>query len=368
MAREKGKDLVTADTLSRAPLRRPPSKKDECLTNDLNLYVANVLETLPASERKLDELRRHQQDDEVCRKRHELCTDGWPDNSKLNSALYAYWPERANITVQRGLLMKDSRLIVLSSLRLDILDRIHAGHQGIRKCRERARVSVWWPGLRKQIEDNVTTCPTCCKHRENHAEPMMSTPHPERPWQRAATDLFHHNGKEYVIAVDYYPRFFETAPLQSTTREAAINHLKSFFCRHGIPEVLISDNGPQFAAATFSKFAKEWGFTHLTSSPHYPQSNWEVERAVKTAKSLLNKSEDPYLALLSYRSTPLYNGYSPAELLMGRKLRSTLPLAPEKLTPKWPETEQLRKTEQAYKRQQTQDYNENGREHQFFPS
>ena len=59
-----------------------------------------------------------------------------------------------------------------------------------------------------------------------------------------------------------------------------------------------------------------------------------MKRVVKTAKDLIVKSEDPYLALLSYRSTPLENGYTPAELLMGRKLRSTLPLAPEKLTPK----------------------------------
>ena len=124
------------------------------------------------------------------------------------------------------------------------------------------------------------------------------------------------------------------ASLKSTTTENAINHLKSFFCRHGIPEITVSNNGPQFAATTFSKFAEEWGFTHLTSSPHYPQKNGEVERAVKTAKDLIIKSEDPYLALFSYRSTPLENGNTPVELLMGRKLRSTLPLAPEKLTPK----------------------------------
>lgn len=122
-------------------------------------------------------------------------------------------------------------------------------------------------------------------------------------------------------------------------------------------KIVVSDNGPQFAAATFSKFAEEWGFTHLTSSPHYPQGNGEVERAVQTAKNLIIKAKDPYLAILSYRSTPLDNGFTPAELLMGRKLRSTLPLAPEKLTPKLPDYDQLRKTEQAYKHQQAENYN-----------
>ena len=105
------------------------------------------------------------------------------------------------------------------------------------------------------------------------------------------------------------------------------------------------------------KLAEEWGFTHLTSSPHYPQSNGNVERAAKTAKDLIIKSEDPYLVLLSYRSTPLENGYNPAEPLMGRKLHSTLPLVPEKLTPKLPNLEHLQKTERAYKLQQAENYN-----------
>ncbi|CAB3996246.1 Transposon Ty3-I Gag-Pol poly [Paramuricea clavata] len=304
-----GKELVTADTLSRAPIRKPPTKVDKRLTEDLSLYVANIFESLPASERKLEEIRLLQQDDEVCRKLSEFFTVGWPGRTKLNSTLLAYWPERGNITAQRVILMKDTRLVIPSSLRLDTLDKIHAGHQGIRKCRERARESVWWPGLSKQIEDMVTTCPTCCKHRQNHAEPMIASPLPERHWQKIATDLFHHNGKYYVIALDYYSRFFEVAPLKNTTSENVVNHLKSFSCRHGIPEIVMSDNGPQFSAATFSKFADEWGFTHLTSNPYYPQSNGEAERAVKTAKSLFAKSEDPYLALLSYRTTPLQNGH-----------------------------------------------------------
>ena len=178
---------------------------------------------------------------------------------------------------------------------------------------------------------------------------MTPTPLPETPLQKVTTDLFYHNGKTYIIVVYYYSRFFELAPLKSTTTENAINHLRQFFCRHDIPAITVSDKGPQFAAATFSKFAEEWGFTHLTSNPQYPQSNGEVERAVKTAKDLIIKSEDPYLALLSYRSTPLQNGYTPAELLMGRKLR------------KLPNLEQLQKTKRAYKLRLAENYNKRHR-------
>ena len=113
-----------------------------------------------------------------------------------------------------------------------------------------------------------------------------------------------------------------------------IKHTSSIFARHGIPEIVVSDNGPQFSAELYATFAKDYGFEHVTSSPYYPQGNGEAERAVKTIKGLLRKSGDPYLSLLAYRSTPLENGYSPAQLLMSRNLRTTLPTMREQRCPK----------------------------------
>lgn len=170
---------------------------------------------------------------------------------------------------------------------------------------------------------------------------MIPTALPKRPRQKVATDLFDHNGKTCIIVVDYHSRFFEVAPLDSTTTLITILLLKSFFCCHVIPEVLVSDNRLQFAAASFSKFAGERGFTHFKSSPFYSQSNREVERAVQTAKILVKKPEDLHLALLSYRSTPLENGYFIVELLMRRRIRYTLPMPPDKLIPKLPNLKQL---------------------------
>ena len=349
-----GKNIVTADMLSRARSRSVASPGDLNFADEANVYVASVLAALPATEKRLEQIRREQSDDEVCVKLKEFCQqEEWPCKPKLHSSLRAYWPYRGEITVQHGILMMGSRLIIPSSMRLDILDRIHAGHQGIKKCRERANDSVWWPGLSKQIEDMVTTCSICCKERQNHAEPMIESEFPARPWQKIGTDLFQYMSTDYVIAVDYYSRFFEMSPLKQSTSQEVIAHLKSYFARHGIPKCVMSDNGTQYSSGEFAKFSAEWGFTHLTSSPKFPQSNGEVERAVETAKSLLRKAhEDRHLSLLAYRSTPLQNGFSPAELLMGRKLRTTLPVSPEKLRPSWPDLDEVQRKEKEYKHKQ----------------
>ena len=106
---------------------------------------------------------------------------------------------------------------------------------------------------------------------------------------------------------------------------------------------------------------------HNTSSPNYPQSNGEAERAVQTMKSILNKVKNPYLGLLSYRATPLANGYSPAELLMGRKLCSTIPMIQEMYKPKLPPHPEIFHKEQLSRSKQQKNFNKRHRAHLLKP-
>ncbi|GFO20837.1 Pol polyprotein [Plakobranchus ocellatus] len=171
----------------------------------------------------------------------------------------------------------------------------------------------------------VRQCNVCAKLRPNMKEPLLPSSFPEHPWSRVAMDLFDLHGKTYLLLVDYHSRWPEIRLLDRLSSAAVIARLKSIFATHGIPDVLVSDNGPQFASAEFRKFTEEFCFTHTTSSPRYPQANGEAERAVQTIKNLLRKASDPYVALLSYRATPLRNGYAPSELLIGRRLNTKLP-------------------------------------------
>ena len=131
-----------------------------------------------------------------------------------------------------------------------------------------------------------------------------------------------------MVVIDYYSRYTELALLEKITSSDIIRHLKSIFARHGIPEVLRSDNGPQYKSEEFRRFAKYYDLKHETSSPKFPRSNGKAGRAAQIVKSLFRKNDDPYLALMIYRSTPQNNGFSPDELLFNRRIRTALPSIP----------------------------------------
>ena len=132
--------------------------------------------------------------------------------------------------------------------------------------------------------------------------------------------------------------------------------MKNIFAHHGVPQLLVSDNGVQFSSAEFKKFTSDWNIAHETSSPRYPQANGAAESAVKTAKFILNQ-DDPFLALLSYRATPIPElGASPAELMFGRKIRTTLPVAPRSLQQKPIEEEKFRERDAIWKERQKNNY------------
>ena len=339
-----GKDLKTADTLSRAPI---VSSSTTNLEQDINLYVQSVVENLPASDVRLEQIRLHQQEDITCRTLMAYCQEGWPDRSQLNGTINQYWPYRAEFTQVEGLLMYGTRIVVPTSLRLDILDRLHEGHQGITKCRLRAQQSVWWPGLSRQVTELVENCRICCQNAKNHMEPLIPSRMPDGPWLKVATDLFEFQKKTYLLVVDYYSRFIEIAKLSDTTSGTVVNHMKSLFSRFGIPQCVVSDNGPQYSSQEFANFSQSYGFRHITSSPGHASANGEAERAVQTVKQLLRACDDPYAALLSYRVTPLQNGYSPAELLMSRRLRTKVPEIPRK--PTVPDAARILQREENYR-------------------
>ena len=345
-----GKLLCTADALSRAP--GPITKADQQLEEEAERIMEVCVKHLPAGQERLRQYAVAQAADPVCSAVMKLCLDGWPERHKIEPALKPYWKVQGELSVHNNLLLFQKRIVVPESLQHKTLGKLHHGHQGIQRCRLRARISVWWPGISQRIKEAIECCAECVKHSTPRPEPLMPTPLPDYPWQSIAMDLFILNKATYVLIVDYFSRYPEVIKLRSTSSNAVIEAVKAVFSRHGIPEMVQSDNGPQFSSDEFARFAACYGFWHTTSSPHFPQSNGLAERTVQTVKNILKENQDPYLAILTYRSTQLpWCGLSPAQLLMGRQLRTNLPQISEQLKPSWTHLHGFREQDHKFKSQ-----------------
>ena len=255
------------------------------------------------------------------------------------------------------LLLFGNRIVVPKELQDEVLEKIHQRHQGILKCRLRAMSAVWWPGISKDVENLVKECHICASRVPPKKEPMIASDLPLYPWQKVGADLFERKGTKYLLVIDYFSRYVEIAKLTSTYSGVVIGHLKTIFSRFGILEGVVSDNGPQFVSHEMKAFAVSYNFEHVTSSPRYPQGNGLAERAVQTMKNMLTTKDDVNLCLLSYRTTPMpWCGHSPAELLMGRQLRTQVPRVQEQFIPEWSYLKELKKQHKAYKGKQADYY------------
>lgn len=347
-----GKTLLVVDALSRSLL----SYKENDLNthSDVGCYIAAVAEGLPASPPKLEAIQAATMADNNLQIVRKYIQSGWPDYvDNIPVAVRQFFPFKNELSEHNGILTRGSRMLIPDVLRADILNRIHDGHQGLTKCRERASTSVWWPGISSEIKQKVQSCQICLEMKQTQQkEPLISTPLPDRPWKRLAIDLCEHNKHAYLVVSDYFSRFLEILHMPTTTTSEVVLKLKALFARFGCPDEIVSDNGRQFVSSEFQEFAKEFDFLHITSSPHHAQGNGHAERAVQIAKRILQQ-KDPLLALMSYRATPcISTGVSPAELLMGRKIKTTLPMLETNLQPRWPNLKDVKRKDSMEKQKQ----------------
>ena len=365
-----GKQIPVADTLSRKPI----VCGDDSLSEGMDARIHSVISSAPVSDRKMEEIRAATAKDSQLATLKKVIQSGWPETVKQCSpAITEYWNHRDEITEVNGVLLKGEKIIVPHSLRADMLARIHTGHFGMEKCKQRARDVLFWPGMCKQIESLVGSCDICLERRNAiPKEPMLPHPIPERPWQVIATDLFKWNNMDYIVAVDYYSRYFEVEKITSLTSAAVIQKLKAMFSRFGISQAVLSDNGPCYSSQEFKNFAKTWDCEHITSSPLYPQSNGLAEKTVQTAKALMDKAHaqksDPYLSLLEYRNTPVDGFKSPAQLLMSRSLRSILPTTEKQLQPELVHHSAVQGRRELCQKRQKQYYDRNARPQPALPA
>ncbi|XP_062574516.1 uncharacterized protein K02A2.6-like [Saccostrea cucullata] len=308
---KKGTEMYFADTLSRAYLIADSDSVEE---NIHDIHSINHRAYLAISEERYSQIKEATERDDSLQLLKKIILEGWPDSSKeVHPDIQVYFPFREELVVQNGVIYKAERVVVPKSITHSIDDQ--------------------------------------------QEEPMISHEIPARPWQTIGCDLFECEGKDYLILADYYSDYFEVERLHGKTGSSIIRMMKSQFARHGIPDRVISDNGPPFGSREFAEFSKSYEFEHVTSSPRYAQSNGKAENSVKIAKRLIHKcvmdGKDPFLALLDLRNTPTQGiGYSPAQRIFGRRTKTLLPVAEHLLRPRYAD----RTREKLFERKERQTY------------
>ena len=324
-----GNQMRCADALSRAPI--PESEASPAESRSMGEYVSLVLEQCPISP---DDIRLATDADDTLRSiRQCALTSSWPD-----STVEQYYCVRDQLTVVDGILMLGNRYVIPEALRQSVLKLAHEGHPGVDIFVESLRQRVWWPRLTHDAKLFVERCSECWRRRSNGAQELMPT-EVEGVWEKLAVDLVTIEGRTFCSVIDYGSRWPELLELSSTSTTGVIDKLMELFARFGLPVILVSDWGPQFASQEMARFLERLGIQHTKSSPRYPRSNGMVERLHRVIKERLAGLK-PHLPFHSRLQQVLFDirnsqhrmiGTTPAHALFSRSVRTRIP---EYISPK----------------------------------
>ena len=217
------------------------------------------------------------------------------------------------------------RIVILSCLLEEYLQRLHQGHLSATKVQQNARQHLYYPGLDADIADYTRRCQECIHRSQPPKEPLQAHEVPQEPWERIAMDYFYMNSRLYILICDYFSKFPFLFQVKTTSFANLKDHLEELFSVEGIPDEIMSDNGPPFNGKEFSSYLTGLGIRHTTSSPNYPRSNGFIERQIQTVKRLIEKANSSgrshQEALTGLRAQPLGDGLpSQSEILHGRSL------------------------------------------------
>ena len=317
-----------ADGLSRLPAKTDQPSDSESMPTIFNIHQ---IAALPVTSKQISAVtRRHP----VLSRVVQYLKNGWP-TAKPNAALVPYWSRRHELSMEQGCILWGIRVIIPPSLQPQVLEELHHTHAGIVRMKAIARSYVWWPHLDQDLEKLAKSCTQCQSYRNMPAAaPLHPWLWPSKPWQRIHIDYAGPiDGKMMLVVVDANSKWPEVIPMSSSTTQATIEGLRRLFAAYGLPQQLVSDNGPQFTSAEFAVFLRKNGVKHIYSSPYHPSTNGLAERFVRTLKAAMKNKEikDPHQRLmdflLSYRTTPhSTTNSSPCELFMQRSLRTQLDL------------------------------------------
>ena len=281
-----GKQNVISYALSRVtPLELQDSDTEK------EILVVNLLQYSTIEQREKDLLLQATDKDAELQSLKQVISTGWPGKrSKLPQNLHTYWDYRDELTVESGILMKNSKVLIPDSLKQKYINEVHSGHMGVEATLMKAREFIFWKGYSADIKEAVEKCGICqSQDRRSSTRQKYVSEVPPHPWHTLGSDLFYFKRNDFLIVVDYFSKFLIVRKIHNSTSSAVIKELELIFSEFGRPFIFRSDNGPCYSSEEFRFFMQNWLIEHRTSSPHYPQSNGLAESMVKVSKNLIEK-------------------------------------------------------------------------------
>ena len=324
-----GKDNVLPDYLSRRPATQPNPYELAVASVDKQVDDGYALVLLHGGP-MFQILAAHSRDDLGFQFVRQYVHSGWPDPRHVHPTARAWYPYRDEIRDAFPFLaLLDDRVLVPPTTQPSVLAELHRGHPGMTAMAERARCTFYWPKIQSQIYDCVQMCPTCQACRPTPQKvPAAPPPQPRCPGDILCTDHFELEGKDYLVFYDLFSQFPFLLSVPSKGAAAYLTCLRTVCEVSGLPQQLCSDGGGAFTSEEALRFYAAYGISHRLSTPRYPQSNGAAESAVKFLKHLkatCRTVEELFCAIVYARNTPKPGmSCSPAQIFLGRNLRTPL--------------------------------------------
>ena len=197
-------------------------------------------------------------------------------------------------TTSQGIVLRGTRIVIPAVLQQRTIDLAHQAHLGIDKTKSLIREKICFPQIDNRVKSTIDHCLPCqAVGRSNPPEPITTTRMPKHPWTTLHVDFYGPlQTKEYLLVViDRYSRFPEVDIVHSTKASAVIPKLDRMFAVHGIPDVLISDNGPPFNSTDYTRYLETLGITPKFSTPLWPQGNAQAERFMQGLRKVLQTAK-----------------------------------------------------------------------------
>ena len=213
---------------------------------------------------------------------------GWPEAGTED--LKPYHTRRNELSCEQNCILWGSRVVIPQVFRGKMLKELHWEHPGVCAMKAIARTCIWWPKMDEEIDREVKLCSVCQNVRSSPPNaPLIPWKWATRPFQRIHIHFCQKGSDFFLVVIDSHSKWIEVQHMTSITTEKTINELRLIFAQHGLPEEVVSDNGPQFVSNEFAEFMHQNGIKHILTPPYHPQSNGAAERAVRIVKEALVK-------------------------------------------------------------------------------